>query len=142
VITFEVPGIPQPQGSKRHVGRGIMVESNAKTLRPWRDSVCWHARQAIGTAEPLSGPVSVRLAFRLPRPQGHYGKKGLLPSAPALPVKKPDIDKLVRACLDALGEAGVWRDDAQVVRVVASKDFGQPGMSVSLTASHGEERQQ
>jgi crossover junction endodeoxyribonuclease RusA len=27
-IVFTVPGKPAPQGSKRHVGRGIMVESS------------------------------------------------------------------------------------------------------------------
>jgi crossover junction endodeoxyribonuclease RusA len=48
-------------------------------------------------------------------------------------VVRPDLDKLVRAVLDALSEAGVWRDDAQVVSVVARKAYGSaPGLTVEI----------
>jgi len=40
MIWFEVPGIPAPQGSKRHVGGGRMVESS-RSLPEWRASVAW-----------------------------------------------------------------------------------------------------
>jgi len=36
---------------------------------------------------------------------------------------KPDLDKLLRLLKDGLTRAGVYRDDAQVVFTVASKDF-------------------
>ncbi len=34
-----------------------------------------------------------------------------------------------RACLDSLTGI-VWRDDAQVVRLEASKDYGTPGVMI------------
>ena len=37
-LTFRVYGTPAPQGSKRHVGRGVMVESSKK-VAPWRQDV-------------------------------------------------------------------------------------------------------
>ena len=35
---FAVFGLPAPQGSKRHVGEGRMVESS-KRVKPWRRQV-------------------------------------------------------------------------------------------------------
>jgi Holliday junction resolvase RusA-like endonuclease len=85
-LAFEVPGEPQPQGSTkafkhRHSGR-VMVTSDNARLRPWRDAVSWHARQAQHGGGPLIGPVKVRVEFRFARPGGHFGKRGLRPAAP------------------------------------------------------------
>ena len=44
-VEFTVLGVPAPQGSKRHVGRGVLVESS-NALGPWRDAVAWAARDA------------------------------------------------------------------------------------------------
>ena len=45
VITVE--GIEAaPQGSKRHVGRGIMIESS-KRVKPWRDAVRIEANKVV-----------------------------------------------------------------------------------------------
>jgi Holliday junction resolvase RusA-like endonuclease len=136
-ISFEVPGEPQPQGSTkafkhRRTGR-VMVTSDNARLRPWRDAVAWHARQALLGGGPLIGPVKVRVEFRFSRPGGHFGKRGLRPAAPREHVVRPDLDKLVRAVLDALSDAGVWRDDAQVVETRARKQYHeQPGAVVEI----------
>jgi Holliday junction resolvase RusA-like endonuclease len=45
----------------------------------------------------------------------------------------PDLDKLVRAVLDAL-TAVAYRDDGQVTRITATKEYGTPGLSVSVGA--------
>ena len=37
-FTFTVLGTPAPQGSKRHVGKGVMVESS-RGCKPWRQDV-------------------------------------------------------------------------------------------------------
>ena len=34
-LSFDVKGVPGAQGSKRHVGRGVMLESSKK-VAPWR----------------------------------------------------------------------------------------------------------
>ena len=123
-------GVPVPQGSKR-VFHGRLVDVNDRKLKDWRALVG-------GSVEKLGyfdGPVKVELNFYLPRPKGHYGKKGLLPSAPGRPSVKPDIDKLVRACLDAMTGL-TFRDDSQVVTVVARKlyasDSRLPGVHIEI----------
>jgi len=141
VLEFEVPGEPQPQGSHQpytHNGR-VWVTSDNRRLRPWRNAVCWHAREALGQYPPLAGPVRVDLSFSFARPPGHFGRRGLLPSAPAGHAVRPDVDKLARGALDALGEAGVWRDDAQVAELVATKAYAErSGLRVRVTKAAAE----
>ena len=71
----------------------------------------------VQPAFPLDGPVSVVCEFTLKRPT----------SAPktrvTYPATRPDLDKLVRAILDALSGVGVYRDDAQVINIQASKTY-------------------
>lgn len=118
-LSITVYGTPAPQGSKRHVGRGIMVESS-KALKPWREAVKYAALDAIpaGGPYPLTGPVRVTATFAFTRPRSHYrtGKHAdlLKPDAPTLHAQTPDLDKIVRSTLDALVYAGVMRDDKQV----------------------------
>ena len=130
-IDVFVPGIPVPQGSSRAFVRGghaVITSANAK-LRPWRATVT----AAIAETDPelLTGPVVVDLDFVFPRPASHYGKRGLRGAAPEYPATRPDLDKLCRACLDSLTDAGAVRDDSQVVELSASKYFGEhPGVRV------------
>jgi len=81
--------------------------------------------------------VVVTIVFKMPRPKGHYGARGLRPSAPRLPAVKPDLDKLVRAVLDGITEGGAIHDDAQVCAIAASKTYaGQwiaPGADITIT---------
>ena len=127
MLALFVPGRPAPQGSKRHVGNGILVESS-KAVAPWRTAVAWHAAQAHPHAL-LDGPLAVRVEFVMPRPAGC--PKRTTPPA----VKRPDVDKLARAILDALSDV-VWRDDSQIVDLHATKRLAaldeQPGAHISV----------
>ena len=114
-----VPGRPAAQGSKRHVGRGVLVEQS-KAVAPWRTTVAWHAAQAY-RHPPLTGAVRVVLDFVMPRPAA-TPKRRPTPAA----TKRPDIDKLQRAALDAL-TAVVWLDDSQVVEITACKRIAEAG---------------
>lgn len=136
-----VHGIPAPQGSKRHVGNGVMVESSAK-VKPWREAVKWAALEALRIYEPFGPgtPIAATMTFYLPRPKGHYGTgknaATLKPSAPTFVTTKPDKDKLIRSTFDALGDAGVWVDDAQVVVGTYWKRYADngaaPGADIDL----------
>jgi Holliday junction resolvase RusA-like endonuclease len=140
-ITLEVPGEPIPQGSGRPIragnGRLHVIADNSR-LQPWRDAVTWHARQALAGRRPLEhGAVAVELAFTFARPRRHFGRRGLRLSAPTSHTVRPDLDKLVRAVLDALVGAGVIRDDAQVAELHATKRYGEPGLIVVLRPLKG-----
>lgn len=150
-LTITAHGTPAGQGSKRHVGGGVMIESS-KRLRPWREAVKhaaldaiaeWETRENGGGAwEPLAGPVHVIVSIRVARPKAHY-RTGRFASilrddAPTYAPSTPDIDKAQRAVFDALTDAGVWRDDRQVVAVYATKVYdSRPGAVVRVEAVHG-----
>jgi Holliday junction resolvase RusA-like endonuclease len=140
VITIRVHGIPAPQGSKRHVGNGRMVESS-KAVGPWREAVRQEAQAAlVGTADGWDiSPLIVYVVFVLPRPKGHYGTGRnagqVKPSAPKYPAGRPDLDKLERAVLDGLTAGGVWRDDSQVAFLMAGKVYADevpPGAVIQV----------
>jgi len=137
VTRFFVQGHPVPQGSKRHVGGGRMVEQ--ANIKPWRLSIAWEASQLF--SEPLEGPVVLDLLFSLKRPKGHYGtgrNAGVLkPRCVDLrPVTRPDVDKLCRAVGDAL--TGVaYRDDSQVVDLIARKVYAEGHEGVRIEVHDG-----
>jgi len=136
VLEFDVFGTPVPQGSMRSYGRSV-VPTNASRLRPWRYAVAAEAEAEMARAGIPGwqhGPVSVEVVFRMPRPKSHYRADGRLKeTAPLWTWKRPDIDKLLRAVLDGMTDAGVWTDDSQVVGVQAAKYYsdGPPGAAVS-----------
>src|ERR1700732_2523829 len=118
---------PEPQGSAKAfiVGGRAHVTSDNKKLRPFRSEVTRCAMVELGTAnQPLPFaekhvPVGVRIDCFLARPDS-VPKKRLAPSV------KPDLDKLIRSCLDSLTGVG-FKDDGQVIEVSARKHYGSPG---------------
>jgi crossover junction endodeoxyribonuclease RusA len=138
VLLINVNGFPGAQGSRRHVGHGVMVESSKK-VKPWRSDVKAAAEHATGQVAafdpwtPYAGPVHASITFRFARPANHYrtGRNAhlLRDAAPAYPIGRNlgDIDKLTRSTFDALTAAGVVVDDSLFARVVATKVWCAPG---------------
>lgn len=128
-IALRVYGTPITQGSKtaNRFGGGVRND-NAKTLKPWRQNVTDAATDACRYHDQLTGPVRVWIRFTFDRPREHYGTGRNAHALKARhlnahPTYKKDIDKLQRACLDALTDAGAWADDGQVVDIRARKFY-------------------
>jgi crossover junction endodeoxyribonuclease RusA len=122
-ITYRIDAIPRPQGSKRHVGGGIMLESS-KHVANWRAFARLCAVQAMQGREIAAKGTPVRLVvrFRFDRPQKHYNSKGLKSDAAMFHVSKPDSDKLLRALLDSMSGV-VFYDDSQVCELSIDKCY-------------------
>jgi len=151
-IEIIVLGTPAPQGSKHgyavkakgaYTGKVAQVESSAK-VKPWRMAVKYAALEEfirLDSWYPMSGAIILDVVFRLARPKSHYGtgrNAGHLKlGQPWRPNGCPDLDKLLRSTFDALGEAGVWDDDAQVVSVRASKVYADVGLLRTDVGSTG-----
>lgn len=130
-LYFSVVGVePAPQGSKRHVGNGVMVESSKK-VKPFREAVAdavFRAFVATGDDRTFTEPVVLWATFFMPKPRT---VKRLLPSVP------PDLDKMCRALFDGLEQnARVIESDSMIVRVHASKVYaavpGDVGVRVAI----------
>ena len=115
MIAFTVHGKPAPAGSKRGFynakAKRVIITDDSKNSRPWKAQISDAAAEAMAGYDLLQGPLSVSLTFFVLRPKGHYGARGLRPSAPEFPTVKPDLLKLARAVEDALSGI-VYRDDA------------------------------
>ncbi len=123
MIRIRVIGTPAPQGSKRHVGKGIMVESSKK-VRPWREAVANAAvDQVPESLRGMDGPLTLLVTFVMPRLGDSASRKRVAMG----PIGPPDLSKLVRSTEDALTTAGIWRDDARVVWTLAEKRYAFPG---------------
>lgn len=138
-VRFRVLGTPIPQGSMkafairkggRLTGGTVVTSGRDGPVRPWRQSIIDQVRD-LNLRDREAGPVRVFIEFTLDRPKSHYGTGRnagrVKDSAPAYPAVKPDIDKLTRAVLDALTEAGMWMDDAQVVDLQVTKRYTVAG---------------
>lgn len=132
MIVLDVVGLPAPQGSKTKTRFGV-IEGSSDTgrasLKAWRESVRNAAQDWLAEhpQSPLDQPLSVRMDFRFPLPSGDPHR--------FLHTVKPDLDKCVRASLDALVHGGLLKDDSRVCEVKALKTYARPGETVGCTIS-------
>lgn len=159
MFVIDVAGTPGPQGSKKgfaiarkdkvtgqkvYTGKVAMVESSKK-VKPWREAVVEAVKKVV--TEPIDGAVNVAIVFYVPRPKKHYrtGRFAhlLRDDAPLYPTTNPDVDKLVRATLDALTMARAYKDDSVVVDQHGSKRYADhrvPGARIQLVAKQADSR--
>jgi len=134
-IKIEVIGAPIPQGSLVGNPRfGGLRYSNDALLKEWRSKVIIALADECPDDWDQSAPLFVSANFRFVRPKGHFGKKGLRPSAPNHKATKPDLDKLTRGIGDSIEQAGIARNDSQIVQWSVLKRWteGQEPPGVTL----------
>lgn len=140
-VRFTVIGEAEPQGSakgfavpvKDRAGRRlidprtglpkmrVVITSDNPKLKAWRTTVARAVQAALGgVVMEFSGGFSVEATFLVKPPQHIPADRG------GLPIVRDDLDKLVRGLLDAI--TGIlWRDDGQVVDLVARKRYAPAG---------------
>ena len=101
---------------------GHILHSQGSALAVWRSTIALSARFA--GAKPLEGAMGIEVTFRVRRPKT---VKREYPSV------APDLDKYIRACLDAL--TGIcYIDDSQVIQITASKEYADnPGVDIKIS---------
>lgn len=135
--SFWIPGTPVQQGSKKHVGKGIMVET-AEGLSSWRVDVANAARaQRAKLSSPLDGYLIMQCDFYFQMPASRPKKvrdAGVWPKNTT-----PDGDKLLRSIGDAITVGNLIRDDARIFRYIGTKweTMGEIGAQVTLYTWEG-----
>ena len=125
-IEFFVPGAPIGKGRPRAArrGAGVVMFTPEKTAG-YEALVAAAASNAMrAEAGPLfTGPLEAVLEMRIPIPASwSKAHKAAALAGIELPTSRPDIDNVAKAILDACNGV-VFRDDAQVVMLVATKAF-------------------
>ena len=112
-----VNGVPLAQPRPRRAKNGGVY--NPPTADAWKAEVKATFRR---DCRPLiTGPVHLRVSFFMPRPKKM--KAGEIEKIPH--VKKPDTDNLLKSTMDAMTEARVWQDDAQVYAIEVGKWYAR-----------------
>ncbi len=132
LITFKVAGIPVPKGRPKFVRRGNFVSTyTPKTTLQYEDLIADGAKRAMGLSEPLETALEVFFYFSMPIPQS-YSKKRTEACLKGLerPMKK-DLDNLIKSVADGMNNI-VYKDDAQIVTLHATKVYGDPYVEVMI----------
>ena len=115
MLSFFVAGYPATKGSFKAFRNGGFVNANPRT-KDWEMRVAHECQAALGDwPSCYDGAVIIECDFRLPRPKS-------LPKKVLHHIKKPDLDKLMRAVLDGLTGIAL-KDDSQVVRLIGGKRY-------------------
>jgi crossover junction endodeoxyribonuclease RusA len=132
---FKLYGEPKPKGSMKCIGaRGKVKHQLVESVdnEGWREIVTAGARRFVHEQADQHQSVYVEMTFSLSRPRSHYGTgrnaHRVANSAPLWPTLQGagDSDKFARLVLDALQDAGVLRNDAQVRPLYVDKAYWDP----------------
>lgn len=113
-----IPFAPVAKARPRFARRGSFVmtyqdKKNAKAESSLK--LYLKSQWAILATGPLPGPLSVEVAFFMPKP-----KK--MPKGRTHHTTKPDLDNLLKLLTDA-GNEVIYEDDRQIVEVTAYKEY-------------------
>ena len=136
-VIFQVEGTPVPKGRPRFVRRGKFVSTySPKTTVDYESKVSEAAKIAMGSQEPLEGPIVTCIYITLPIPAS-YSKKRTQAclSGEERPTKRSDIDNFCKAIFDGMNGI-VFVDDSQVVSLHARKVYGSAGMVEVMVQEH------
>lgn len=138
--SFEIAGLPAPQGSKTAIvvsGKARVVEGRGGQRarhKAWRTDVAQAAKDLTTHPDPeirvarFDGPTHLSVTFLMPRPKSrpkrHHGWHTVT----------PDKDKLLRSTLDGLVAGGLLADDriVCVISLSAIETSGWTGAMVTL----------
>lgn len=132
MIVIDLAGVPVPKGRPRFSRKTGHTYTPTKT-RSYEDAVKFAASEAMKGRVPFEGPCSMRIIASLPVPASWSKKKQTAAREQTLlHTKRPDVDNFMKCALDALNEV-VFRDDSQVVKIVATKLYSdKPGLLIEI----------
>jgi Holliday junction resolvase RusA-like endonuclease len=133
-ISFTIPGEPVAKGRPRSFVRNGRVGHYTPEKTARYENLVKLAAQQVFDA-PLEGGIGlvVYAHMSIPRSWSQKRKEAAFREE-ITPAKRPDLDNIVKAIKDGLNGVA-WKDDAQVVDVMASKRYANaPCVEVKVYA--------
>jgi len=117
-----------PKALKRH--RIFRVGGSLRAYDPSRGDKSDFIMQIIKCRppEPLNGKLALSFKFYMPIPKC-FPKRLRREGLDVPHVKKPDLDNLIKFCLDAMNNL-IYRDDSQIYRIEAVKLYSEKPRTV------------
>lgn len=136
-LVFTVHGTPRPQPRPRFV-RGRVVSTADAKAKLWRGAIDRAVRAAIkasGRAVPLfTGAVKLTAVFTFTPPPSQLARLGTPHT------HKPDASNLLKLIEDVMEDAGVFKNDSQIMRADPVKWWGERAGVQILVEDASEER--
>jgi Holliday junction resolvase RusA-like endonuclease len=125
-IMFTVYGTPTPKGRPRFSTRGkFPVAFTPEKTKTYETEVGMMAKAAMGASEPLEGALEAFIYVTFPVPASYSKKRTeACLSDVEKHTKKPDLDNVVKICLDGMNGI-VYRDDSQITSLHSTKVYGE-----------------
>lgn len=122
IISFTVPGKPVPKGRARSfVRNGKIGHFTPKETVIYENAVKLAASKAMNSLPPFTGPASLNVNVYIKIPESwSLTKKAEANGGLIRPTSRPDLDNILKSIKDGMNGI-VWKDDSQVVQVLASK---------------------
>ena len=118
-MIFTIHAVPKPKGRPRVTRSGHAF--TPKATREYEKLIVSEWNIQHGKATPIENPIAVRVMFYMPIPKATSNKaRKRMAAGLEVPAKKPDIDNLLKAVLDALN-GNAYHDDNQIVEISAKK---------------------
>jgi Holliday junction resolvase RusA-like endonuclease len=138
LIKFIVYGEPVAQGRPRFARRGDFVQTyDPEKSKNYKSMVRYEALK-VKPDKPLEGPLvlAVKIYRTIPK---SFSKKRHQEAVDGVlkPTTKPDIDNIIKGIKDAL-KAVIWRDDSQIVQIMALKKYGEVPRIEVVVVEEGE----
>lgn len=124
-LSITVPIAPVAKGRPRFRAFGGRVHTftPAKTSAYEKQIADYYLQSSMGFKFDRDQALYVSIIFGMPVPKSTPKWKQVEMFKGAIRhTKKPDVDNLVKAVLDALNGVA-WEDDSQIVRLSASKEY-------------------
>lgn len=126
-INYTVVGIPKPQARPKVFHRTLKNGKNfVSTYSPktdWFHLVYTESLKIKNSLKNrLSGALELNLTFCMPIPKSISKKKR---ADLHYVTKKPDVDNLAKAVMDAINNVGIWEDDSQISVLRVSKIYSE-----------------
>ena len=121
MIIIEIYGNPIPLNRPRACKRGSFIQMYDSQIKE-KEIVKWQARAQFNK-EPLKTPLFLDILFGMAIPKGTSRiRTNLMLQNELVPMKKPDIDNLIKFILDCLNGI-LFDDDSQIIEVKARKCY-------------------
>lgn len=131
-VSLTIPGIPIPKGRPRFTRSGFTY--TPEKTRKYEKMVADIARKNMSGKPPLDCPIKVLAVAYMPIPRMSARKTADAVAGYILPAKKPDIDNLAKAALDACNGI-VWRDDALICSLLVKKRYAvNPRLEIKIVS--------
>lgn len=116
---MEPKSCPRPRVTKS--GHSFMPKEYTEWKKRFIESTITQLSEITDDFKTIERPLSLRAQFIFPRPQRLQHRE--IPSKGLIHASKPDLDNCLKAVMDGLSDAQIFRDDNLVYEVRAKKEY-------------------